>query len=105
MAKSIWSNEKIFKQLDSGAHWSGGSLTYSFPTSASGLANGEAAGFSPLNGAQQAAATLAMELWDNLIAPNFTLVTGNTANVTFANIQARRVNLVQFQFWRQFGDE
>ena len=85
MAKAVWSNEKIVKQLDSGVHWSGGSLTYSFPTSASGFPGGEAAGFSQLNAAQQAAATLTMELWDSLIAPNFNLAAGNSANIKFAN--------------------
>ena len=85
MAKAVWSNAKILTQLDSGFHWSGGSITYSFPTSASGYAGGEAAGFSQLNASQQAAAASAIELWDGLIAPNFSLVAGNTANIKLAN--------------------
>lgn len=79
MAKSVWSNEKVLAQLDSGFHWSGGTITYSFPTNASVFAGGEAAGFSQLNASQQAAATSALEMWDSLIAPNFTLVAGNAA--------------------------
>jgi serralysin len=85
MAKPIWSSDRIAAQLDSGVHWSGSSLTYSFATGASWVAGGEAAGFSQLNAAQQAAATSAMALWDSLIAPNFTLAAGNAGDIKFAN--------------------
>jgi len=85
MAKPVWSSDRIAAQLDSGVHWSGSALTYSFATNASWVAGGEAAGFSQLNGAQQAAATSAMQLWDGLIAPNFTLMAGNSAHIKLAN--------------------
>ena len=46
----------------------------------------EKAGFSPLNSAQQADATFAVQLWDDLIKPNFSLATnGSAATVKFAN--------------------
>ncbi|MDQ8699025.1 M10 family metallopeptidase C-terminal domain-containing protein [Hyphomicrobium sp. LHD-15] len=85
MAKPVWTSDKIVAQLDSGAHWSGGNLTYSFPTNASWAAYGEKAGFSALNSAQQTAATSAIGMWDSLIAPKFTLTASDTADIKFAN--------------------
>lgn len=85
MAKPVWTSEKIVAQLDSGFHWSGSALTYSFPTSANWFAYGEKVGFSPLNGAQQAAATSAMKAWDSLISTSFTLTASNSATIKLAN--------------------
>lgn len=85
MAKAVWTSEKIASKLDSGSHWYGTALTYSFATDASWVAGGEAAGFSQLNASQQAAATSAIGLWDSLIAPSVTLVAGNSANIKLAN--------------------
>jgi serralysin len=85
MAKAIWTGDRIVAQLDSGSHWSGSNLTYSFATNASWVSGGEAAGFSQLNAAQQAAATSAIGQWDSLIATDFTQTTGNSAHIKFAN--------------------
>ena len=86
MAKSVWTNEQVIDQLDSGAHWSGSALTYGFPTSASWFPYGERTGFSALSATQQAAATQTISLWDDLIAPDFTLATnGASANVKYMN--------------------
>jgi serralysin len=82
MAKAVWSDAQIIAQLDSGAHWSGTNLTYGFPTT-SPFAD---SGFSPLQASQQAVATQVIHLWDDLIVPDFTLVSnGNTANVKYEN--------------------
>ena len=84
MAKPVWTNQQIVNQLDSGMHWSGQALTYAFPTTASWFPYGEKAGASALSTAQKDAATLAIQLWDDLIAPDLTL----TTNVATANIKA-----------------
>ena len=86
--KPVWTNAQIIAQLNSGSHWSGSALTYGFPTNANWLPSsyGEKAGFTPLNSAQQADATFAVQLWDDLIKPNFSLATnGSAATVKFAN--------------------
>ena len=69
MAKTVWTDAQIIAQMDSGAHWSGSNITYGFPTTASWFPYGEKIGFSPLSATQQTAATLAIKLWDDLIAP------------------------------------
>ena len=86
MAKPVWSDAQIIQQMDSGAHWSGTNLTYGFPTTASWFPYGERSGFSALNANQQAAATLVIKLWDDLIAPNLTFsANGAAANIKFSN--------------------
>src|SRR5262245_25032323 len=86
MAKPVWTDAQIILQMDSDAHWSGNSLTYGFPTTASWIPYGERSGFSALNGSQQAAATLAIKLWDDLITPQVILAAdGTTANIKFSN--------------------
>jgi serralysin len=86
MPKPVWSNAQIIDQLDSGLHWSGNTLTYSFPTSASWFPYGERVGFTTLNSAQQTAATLAIRLWDDLVSPDFQRVSsGASANVEYMN--------------------
>ncbi|PWB64627.1 MAG: hypothetical protein C3F17_06425 [Bradyrhizobiaceae bacterium] len=86
MAKPVWSDSQIINQLDSGYHWSGSNWTYGFPTSASWFPYSEKNGFSALGAAQQAAATLSIKLWDDLIAPDFSLAgNGATATVKFSN--------------------
>ena len=91
MAKPVWTNAQIIDQLDTGNHWSGTNLTYGFPTNANWTPYGEKNGFSPLNTNQQAAATLAITLWDQLIVPNFTLAAdGTTANIKYSNTTTAR---------------
>jgi serralysin len=86
MAKPVWTDAQIITQMDSGAHWSGSAITYGFPTTASWFPYGEQIGFSPLSVTQQAAATLAIKLWDDLIAPTITLATNSlTANIKYSN--------------------
>ncbi|MBL8907416.1 MAG: M10 family metallopeptidase C-terminal domain-containing protein [Rhizobiales bacterium] len=86
MAKTVFTDEQIIAQLNSGYKWSGQSLTYGFPTSATWFPYSEKTGFSPLSSAQQAAATLAIQLWDDLIAPDFTLAANpTTANIKYMN--------------------
>ena len=86
MAKPVWTNDQIINQLDSGYHWSGSNLTYGFPTSASWFPYAEKNGFSALNGAQQSTATLVIKMWDDLIAPDFSLAsTGSSANIKYSN--------------------
>src|SRR4051812_9334152 len=87
MTKPIWSNVEIINQLDSGNHWSGLNLTYAFPTSAlPGYPVVEASSFTGLNSSQQAVATQVIQMWDDLIVPNFTLSNNAaTANIRYGN--------------------
>ena len=86
MPKPVWTDTQIIQQMDSGAHWSGTNLTYGFPSTASWFPYGESLGFSPLSATQQATATLAIKLWDDLIVPHVTLVAdGASANIKFSN--------------------
>lgn len=69
---SPWTNQQIINQLNSGYLWTTPTITFSFPTIApSWAAAGEGPGFSPLSAQQQAAAILALGLWDDLIAVDF----------------------------------
>src|SRR5687768_12377136 len=86
MAKTVWTDSQVINQLDSGAHWGGSSLTYGFPTTASWFPNSEKNTFSAANAAQQTAATMAIKLWDDLMAPDFSLASnGATATIKYAN--------------------
>ncbi len=89
MAAANWTNAQILAQLDSGAKWTGATITYAFPTSTTGLTGStESTGFSALNAAQQEKATLALSLWDDLIAPDMALTTSSTSNIEFGNSTA-----------------
>ncbi|MBL8406745.1 MAG: M10 family metallopeptidase C-terminal domain-containing protein [Candidatus Accumulibacter sp.] len=84
MALASWTQQQILAQLDSGSHWSGSTITYAFPTSSSGLyGSQEQAGFQGLNSLQQAAATLALQTWDDLIVPDLVKVTSGSSNIEF----------------------
>src|SRR5262245_55669573 len=86
MAKTVFTDLQVVNQLNSGYKWTSQSLTYGFPTSASWFPYDEKTGFTALSSAQQAMATLAIQLWDDLIAPDFTLAaSGSTANVKYMN--------------------
>src|SRR5215212_3764759 len=86
MAKPVWTNQQIINQLDSGLKWSGQSLTYGFPTTASWFPYAEKTGASGLTAAQKDAFTLAIRLWDDLISPDFSLAAnGATANIKAMN--------------------
>lgn len=63
-----WSINDVLAQLDGGRHWTGSTITYAFPRSASGIfSQGEAAGFRPAEGNQVTLMTLALATWDDLI--------------------------------------
>src|SRR5262245_35588266 len=89
MALAEWTDDQILAQLTTGRQWSGGTISYAFPTTASGTYTGdnEGGGFVPLTAAGQAAAELALSLWDDLIAPDFVRTSDETtyrsANIEF----------------------
>lgn len=88
MSLANWTDQQIITQLETGQKWSGSTITYSFPTSASGLysGNGQASGFTPLTAAGQEKATLALALCDDLIAPDMVKVAAG-ATYTASNIE------------------
>lgn len=66
-----WTTQQILEQLNSGYKWSGSSISYSFPTTTSGLSgSAQIPTFSPLNSEQQSKAALALQLWGDLISPS-----------------------------------
>ena len=87
MPLPTWTNAQVINQLNSGSLWSGSTITYAFPTSTAGLTAmfGETAGFSAFTAQQQAIATIALGLWDDIIAPDMVLTTATTSDIEFAN--------------------
>lgn len=80
MALSSWTDQQVIDQLDSGYKWSGPTITYSFPTSANAMyAVDEAPGFTALTTEGQAAADLALRLWDDLISTDMVKVAAGTS--------------------------
>lgn len=111
MALSSWTDQQVIDQLNSGYKWTGSTITYAFPTSASSTytGGGEGGGFQPLTAAGQAAAELALRLWDDLIAPDMVKVTAgsswssqniefglSTTNVSYAHAYYPTVGSVWF---------
>lgn len=82
-----WTESQIVANLlRAGLSWSGSTITYSFPTIAPSwsFSTGEGPGFSALLASQMAAAKTVLALWDDLIAPDFVEVTGDS-NITLQN--------------------
>lgn len=85
MATASWTQQQILAQLDSGSTWSGDTISYAFPTSSSGMYGYyESSGFTALNATQQGYARLALQLWDDLIAPDFVQTTASNSNIELA---------------------
>lgn len=79
-----WTLNEVLAQLDSGRKWSGSTITYAFPTSASGLfSQGEATGFRAVNAQQQTLMTLALATWDELIPQGFAPGTAGSTALEF----------------------
>jgi serralysin len=77
---------QVLAQLDSGSHWSGSTITYSFPTTTANMytGGGEGSGFSALSNTQVTFAEYALVCWDELIASVMSEGTGKT-NIEFGN--------------------
>ena len=82
----VFTNAQILSQLDGIFHWPGATITYSFPTNTSLFTGqGEATGFSAFSAAQQAKASIAFALWDDLIAPSISQAAPNSGGIVLAN--------------------
>ena len=93
MPLPVLTNTQIIAQLNSGALWTGTTITYDFPTAPTWITgpNGEVATFTPLTAAQQLLATLAITLWADIIAKPVQLITqtaGNIGNIDIAAFTA-----------------
>jgi methionine-rich copper-binding protein CopC/Ca2+-binding RTX toxin-like protein len=85
MAVANWTLEQVFTQLNSRERWSGSTITFSFPQTASGMfSQGEAAGFRAVNATQQGLMTLALGTWDDLITQSFVQGTPGQTNIEMA---------------------
>ncbi|GAB3361716.1 MULTISPECIES: Ig-like domain-containing protein [Giesbergeria] len=85
MATPYWTFDQVYAQLNSGHQWTGGVITYAFPSSPSGAySQGEEALFRMASADQQALMAQALQTWDDLIAPNFRQTTATGSNIEFA---------------------
>ncbi|MFA7280878.1 MAG: M10 family metallopeptidase, partial [Sterolibacterium sp.] len=72
---------------DSGSHWSANVVTYAFPNASIGIyGRQELSGFQSFNAAEQKAAELALQTWDDLIAPSLQKVTSSNSNIEFGTM-------------------
>ena len=86
MPAANWTNQQVLDQLVSGYQWTGSVITYAFPTSTAGMtASSETAGFTTLSTTQKNMATLALSLWDDVMAADFALTTSSASNIEFGN--------------------
>jgi serralysin len=87
MPLSTWTNTQVIGQMNSLKLWTSATITYAFPTTTTGLTSsfGEANTFSAFNTNQVAMATVAIGLWDDIIAPDMLLTTAATSDIDFAN--------------------
>ena len=84
MAIPSFTQEQVFSQLYSGNKWSGTTITYAFPQVTNGIfSQGEAASFRAASATQQSLLSLAIQTWDDLIAPNFQLTTQTNSSIEF----------------------
>ena len=79
-----WTIQQVLQQLVSGQRWTGATITYAFPTTASGLfSEGEAAAFRPVGTAQQPIFVQAIQSWADLIPVSFQKVNSAQSNLEF----------------------
>jgi serralysin len=79
-----WSQTQVLEQLNSGKLWTTSTITWAFPVNTSGLTGpGEAATFRAIPDSQQALFRLALQNWDDLIAPNLVQTTASDSNIEF----------------------
>jgi serralysin len=79
-----WSQAQVLAQLNSGNLWTNATITWAFPTNPGGLTGpGEAATFRAIPESQQALFQLALQNWDDLIAPNLVQTTAGDSNIEF----------------------
>ena len=85
--KQVFSLDRIVDQLDSRNHWARQTVSYAFATREplDGFPSGEDSGLTSFNANQRIAATLALELWQDLIQVDFVLNTESNANILFVN--------------------
>jgi serralysin len=90
MSLPSWTNAQILGQLSTGFYWGNSTITYAFPTSSIGMTSddGEATRFSTLSTQQRTAATVAIGLWDDLIAPDFINSNSSASDIEFGNSTA-----------------
>ena len=86
MTIANFNNAQVAAQLNSGAAWSGSTISYSFPVSTTGLSvsQGEGAAFRAPTAAQQAQFSLAISTWDDLVASTLSQTTATSSNIEFA---------------------
>lgn len=91
--KPIYNQQQVIGQIDSGAKFSGKTITFSFldgPTTI-GVYNNpnygfpEGAGYSPMSDAEKTVARESMVLWDDLIAVKIVEKVGNGADILLSN--------------------
>ncbi len=105
MPLSSWSNLQVITQIDSNFQWTTSTITYAFATSTTGLAagGGETGSFAAFNADQISKATIGINLWDDIIAPDFSLVTTTNSNVEFATFLDSGLNDYAHAYYPVYG--
>ena len=84
MPAAQWTLAQVLNQLNSGQRWVGSVISYSFPSTASGLySQGEAQNFRAANASQQALMVVALQAWDELIPQGMQAGTPGVTNIEF----------------------
>ncbi|WP_028453988.1 Ig-like domain-containing protein [Chitinilyticum litopenaei] len=105
MTAANWTNQQVIDQLNSGEKWTGSTITYAFPTLASGMfSQGEATGFKAATASQQVWLKLALQSWDELIPQSFAQVSSGsnielaytTTNISYAHAYHPTIGSVWF---------
>lgn len=79
-----WSQTQVLAQLNSGKLWTSATITWAFPLNPGALTGGdEAATFRAIPASQQALFRLALQNWDDLIAPDLVQTTAGDSNIEF----------------------
>lgn len=79
MALPNWTEKQVIDQLVTPYRWYTPFISYSFPTTSSEISgSAQIPGFSPLNNTQKKYASLAVTLWDDLIAPGLYQTNSNS---------------------------
>ncbi len=105
MPLAVWTAAQIISQLDSTHHWSGSTITFSTSSTPGLIAYDsdtasvdfglEKATYTALNATQAAAATLTINLWDDLMPQSFVAVNegaGTNANIDLAGFSDNPAN-------------
>src|SRR5688572_23600885 len=87
MTIASWTAAQVLAQLNSGAKWTGSVISYAFPVNPASMYsydNSEYTAFRAAGATSQGQMRLAIQTWDDLIAPNFQETGSTTSDIEIA---------------------